>query len=145
MPGSVASDVNQTSIATNSFVAQYIVTIDSNILIDYLNGNPSLVERLNRWRTERRNLVISTMTITEVLSLRLLSASQISDYRRFLHTFVTVPVDERIADVAAGLRRQYRLSIGDAVIAATALSLSTPLVTNDQDFHKVRELEIVEL
>ncbi|MCQ3975644.1 MAG: type II toxin-antitoxin system VapC family toxin, partial [Anaerolineae bacterium] len=43
---------------------------------------------------------------------------------------------ETISDVAVDLLRRYRLShgllIADALIAATALSLDTPLVTKNQ-------------
>ena len=41
------------------------------------------------------------------------------------------------------LRRDYRLKIPDAVIAASALVLAVPLISADTDFDKVDNLNLV--
>lgn len=50
-----------------------------------------------------------------------------------------------IADHAATFRRQYRLELPDAIIAATAHFRHVPLVTRDHAFKKVKEITIIEL
>jgi hypothetical protein len=118
---------------------------DSNVLIRYINGEPDIVEQLNTWRQEGRAFIISSVTTAEVLSLKILSAGAIVKVKLFLETFVSVPFDDAIADVAAGLRRNYGLGLPDAAIAATAVILELPLVTQDQQFKKVKEITVIEI
>jgi len=59
-----------------------------------------------------------------------------------------VPIDERVAEAWAVLRLELReagvrLKANDAWIAATALSLGLPLLTQDGDFNGVPGLTVV--
>lgn len=55
-----------------------------------------------------------------------------------------LPLDDRIATRAIELRRQKKMTLGDSIIAATALVYRLPLVTrNEDDFTNVTELEII--
>lgn len=57
-----------------------------------------------------------------------------------------VPLTFDLAFAAAEARRTYSLKLGDGVIAATALSTNTPLVTrNVRDFKRIAGLEIIVL
>lgn len=67
-------------------------------------------------------------------------------FRKALH-FIdfanVIPVTEEIANVAISLRRQYKVKLADAVIAATAIYFSFTLVTrNERDFKKITKLKI---
>lgn len=54
-----------------------------------------------------------------------------------------INVDIAIAAKAAGLRRVYRLKLGDAIQLATALLSKADLfLTNDQIFRRVKELKV---
>lgn len=44
---------------------------------------------------------------------------------------------------AALIRRQYRIKLPDAIISATAKYLSVPLVTADNIFKKVPDVDII--
>jgi len=50
-----------------------------------------------------------------------------------------VELDRSIMDQAILLRREFRLKIPDAIIAATALFLNVPLLTADSDFDKLTD------
>lgn len=65
--------------------------------------------------------------------------------KAFLETFVSIPLDNPLAEMAAVLRRLYRLGLPDAGIAATAIRFNMPLVTRDTDFQKVNELKLIRL
>jgi predicted nucleic acid-binding protein len=67
---------------------------------------------------------------------------------RFLRRFRIVTMNEAIADSSVTLLRRYRLShgllIADALIAATALTLASPLVTkNQRDYRFIEGLELL--
>jgi len=106
--------------------------LDSNILIAYLKGEPSIIETLSRWRREARVLVISSISVAEVLALPVLTPSDIQIVTRFLRTFLSIPFDDRLAETAARLARFHRLRLPDAAIAATAIDHGMPLVTRPQ-------------
>lgn len=116
---------------------------DSNILIDYLNGDQRIIELLQTWLTNNELLAISSITTVEVLALPTLGPEDISVATSFLKYFVTIPLDDQIAYQAATMSRIYKLKIMDSAIAATAISQRIPLVTRDKQFRKVKELEIV--
>lgn len=57
---------------------------------------------------------------------------------------VVLSLDERIAARAIDLRRRRKMTLGDSIIAATALEFGKRLVTrNDADFRHIPGLEIV--
>lgn len=118
---------------------------DSNVIIRYLNGEPDIVEQLNTWREEGRAFIISSITTAEVLSLKTLSPEAIEKVKIYLRTLVSVPFDDAIADMAGQFRRVYNLELPDAAIAATAIMLELPLVTQDQQFKKIKEIALIEI
>ena len=51
-----------------------------------------------------------------------------------------VELSEQVRELAIGLRRRHMLKLPDAIVAATALSLQTQLITNDVKLLRVPEL-----
>ncbi len=63
-------------------------------------------------------------------------------------TLQPVPIDERVADAWAALRIRLRdagrtMKVNDAWIAATALALGVPVLTQDDDYRGVPSLEVI--
>lgn len=57
-----------------------------------------------------------------------------------------VPVSDEVAERAIELRRWRRMSLGDSIIAATALVEGIPLVThNVSDFTGIADLQVEDL
>lgn len=119
--------------------------IDTNILISYINGDTLAMEALSSWKQEGKALFISSVTVTEVLSYPPLTVSEIDDAKEFLAGFVAIDFDTELAEIAAFLRRAYRLSTPDAAIAATAILHRLPLVTRDKQFVRIKELLVVSI
>jgi predicted nucleic acid-binding protein len=104
--------------------------LDSDILLDFLDGHPSAAREIPRYR-ECRISIISWM---EVLAGARTQPDE--DVRRgFLAHFRVVPLTPQVAEDAVKLRREYRLKLPDAVIWATALNENCLLVSrNTKDF-----------
>jgi len=120
------------------------MTIDSNILIGYLNKDETLRRVVDRWKVSGKPLIISTISIAEVLSFESLTARDVLKTEAFLQEhFFSVKVDDLIAREAGRLRRIFGLKLPDAIVAATALTQQMPLVTRDEDFIRVSELDLI--
>jgi len=118
---------------------------DTNIIIAYLKGDNDVVSIMSDWKREGRAFIISSITFSEVLSLSSLSPIQIKEIKTFLNTFISVPFDNQIGEIASYFRRKYKVPLPDAAIAATALSSQSPLVTRDHDFCKIKEIRMIEI
>ena len=118
------------------------MTIDTNILVDYLNGEQVAIQKINEWKEEGRALFISSISVTEVLALSVLTPAEVTNARAFLDRFLSTPFDNTIAETAAFIKRKYHFKFPDAGIAATALFRHTPLVTRDKQFLKIKEISV---
>lgn len=58
-----------------------------------------------------------------------------------MREFTIIPLDSQLGKIAADIRRQHRLAIGDSVIIATAQLTNSTLVTQDKEIiRKVKNL-----
>jgi predicted nucleic acid-binding protein len=65
---------------------------------------------------------------------------KVADLRR---GFEIVPVDDQIAELSAELGHKYGLSMGDSIIAATALMLNAICFSDDPHFKRIKEIKTV--
>jgi hypothetical protein len=64
----------------------------------------------------------------------------------FLQIVAIVPLDSRLARMAANLRRLYKIKTVDSIIAATSLYTGSALVTrNIKDFQKIIGLKLIQI
>ena len=115
------------------------ILADTNVIIYHLAGNKDLEFFLNN------NLIyISGITYAELLSKQLPSNEEIilKDYLSSLHI---VHTNDIICGIAADLRKEYKLKLPDAIIAATCFFLNLPLITFDNTFYKIDDLKILKL
>ena len=104
--------------------------VDTNILIDYLNGSSKAKRELESFD----ELYISLITWMEIL-VGASEGDEESEVREFLRRFRVHPVDEGIAERAVDIRRHDKIRLPDAIIWATAQQLGILLVTrNTRDF-----------
>lgn len=110
-----------------------MLTLDSNVLIGYLNGDKKIADRLLAWRGKKARFFISVITEIEILSLPKLSAKEISKIREFLREFTIIPLDSQLATICSEIRRQRNLRLGDSAVVATALLTNSTLITQDRE------------
>lgn len=117
---------------------------DSNILIYHINGQLDSVMEQALYGCFEQPAYISTITAMEVLSWPGHSDESVEMTAAFLEVFDEITIDAEIKVVAIKIRRNYRLKLPDAIIAATALHLGLPLITrNVKDFKDIPELRLI--
>ncbi|MFZ2303969.1 MAG: type II toxin-antitoxin system VapC family toxin [Minisyncoccia bacterium] len=111
--------------------------LDSNILIDFLNGRKETYSWVMEQRKLGSTLSVAFISRVEVLSMAELKDSQIKQIEDFLDTFrVDLFLSNSVLTTAAALRRKKLLTLGDAMVAATAIVGRMTLVTNDKRLAK---------
>src|SRR5271167_869142 len=96
--------------------------VDSSGWIEFLGDGP-LADRFAPYFEHEERLIVPAIVLYEVYK-KLLSASGPSAADRFLSAALrarVVPIDERLALLAARISLDRRLAIADAMIYATAL------------------------
>ena len=114
------------------------VVFDTNVLIYFFAGNDNAGEAVRQYNT-----IISSITTIELLSGKkqtLKERELIRDFLEGVTPFQTTPL---ISELAIKFRLSYNLIVTDAIIAATAKYLDTPLITSDAAFFKIKEIEII--
>ena len=103
--------------------------VDTNILIDYLNGVELARDELRRYRS----VLISPISWMEVMVGT--SDHHEQSVRQFLAKFQQVAIDKKVAELAVSIRRDRRIRLPDAIIWASAQLENALLVTrNIKDF-----------
>jgi len=122
-------------------VATY--TVDASVFLNGFNPYEEGYEESNRllalMQREAVPIIVPTLLLPEVAAAIGRGRNDADLARQFASTLrrlphlVLVPVDETLADQAAGVASQYRLRGSDAVYAAVALRFGSTLVTLDQE------------
>ncbi|MCP6757303.1 MAG: type II toxin-antitoxin system VapC family toxin [Fischerella sp. CENA71] len=109
--------------------------LDTNIVLYFLGGR--LANPLPPGQ-----YFISVITEIELLSYPSLSPDEETQIIDFLNKISVFSIDSEIKNLTISLRKQYRLRLPDAIIAATAQSLNATLFTNDVKLTNVTEISI---
>lgn len=120
--------------------------IDTDIIINYLRGREATKKFLQEW-AEQGLLAISVITDLEVFHG--MKPSEEPTTTAFLDGLQSIPVDVKIARHAGKLLGRIRtrgmtVGIGDAIVAATALLLEVPLLTNNVGHYPFAGLKVVQ-
>ena len=122
---------------------------DTSVFIALEGGRTLAVDRLPD------ELAVSVVTIAE-LRVGVLAAADSATRARRLATltsamaFDPLPIDDAVAEAWAGLRLQLRdrgrrMPVNDSWIAATAITLGVPVVTQDADYVELEGLDVIRL
>lgn len=114
---------------------------DSNILIGAAHPNDAVLFPF----IEAHQLSISAVTVVEVLGFWHITPTEQVVLRELIRGTPILPVTSKVVGTAVALRQARRMSLGDSLIAATALRHDLPLVTrNTDDFEWIANLQLVD-
>lgn len=112
--------------------------VDTNILVNLAEGNKEVNQYL-----EGNNLFVSVITEIKLLGWHKITSSQKNFFQRPLRDCTIVGLINPIKDLTIELKQKHRIKLPDAVIAASSLHLDIPLITQDQGFVRIKNLNLV--
>lgn len=118
-------------------------TLDTNAIVYYLKDDSNAVTTLRSVFAQTSPVYISAVTELELFAFANLSRDDELLIEDLLATLSIIPLDSRIARLAALVRRHYRVKVPDSIIAATAMFTGSSLITrNTRDFRKISNLAL---
>ena len=106
--------------------------LDTNIISFFLKGDSNLLPYFNY-----TNIHISFITELELKSIPGLSGKDIEKLESFLNTCVITDINAVIKSTTVIFKKNYKLKLPDAIIAATAFYLGYELITADKVFNRL--------
>jgi predicted nucleic acid-binding protein len=116
-------------------LTQSLILLDTNIVLYFLGGR--LINPLPSGQ-----YFVSVITEIELLSYPTLSSDEETQIIEFLTKITVLAIDNNIKNLTVALRKQYKLRLPDAIIAATAQRLNAMLFTNDVRLNNVTKINI---
>jgi predicted nucleic acid-binding protein len=116
--------------------------LDTNTIIDFTNNRLSLPAK--QVITSAKP-AIPFVTRIEVFAWPLLSELEASNLIQFINHCMVFGINETIIQQTILIRKQYKLKLPDAIIAATGITNNLTLITrNLKDFEKVATLSVID-
>jgi len=116
--------------------------MDTNAVIDYSDNklpdnSANLIDKIDTQ--------VSVITRMELLSWHKATRKQIQVLQKFINGSNVIGLQENIILKTIELRKQYKIKLPDAIIAATALASKMDLIShNIADFIKVPGLKVID-
>lgn len=120
------------------------VVFDTRFFIEhYYSGDARVLRKTKEEIRRNRGRCVSSVVLHEVYWLTLgCEGRETAVLRADLleKDFRVVDVDAEIARVSAELRHKYKMRLADSIIAATAMVLKAPCVSDDPRIKDVKEI-----
>ncbi len=115
-----------------------MICFDTNIIIYIVNDS------LGSQLITKEPVTYASVTVIEALGYRDIRAVEERRIRELLATLIEAPLTQEVIESAVRLRQLKKMSLGDAIIAATALVHDATLWTaNVDDFSHVEGLRLL--
>lgn len=114
--------------------------LDSNIIIYAAKPEHADLRRLIAEQTP----AVTALSVVEVLGYHRLTEVERQHFEAFFAAATVLPLSSAVVDQAVKLRQLKKMTLGDALIAATALLAGRTLVTrNTKDFEWIAGLKLL--
>lgn len=120
-----------------------MILFDTNILLAHFKGEEAVTKHITEKQLTGEVLCVSSISRTEMLALERMDENEVQEVMRFLTLYTSILFDDRLANEAGYIRREYGLKFQDAGIAATASVFGIPLLTRDKQMKKVKEVVVI--
>lgn len=112
--------------------------LDTNAVLYILSGDQTLADFLFE-----KQLYISIITELELLSYKKITTKEQKQIAAFLAELIVININNEIKQITIELKKSSNLKLPDSIIAATAIWLKLPIVTSDNQFKSVTDLNLV--
>ncbi len=121
-----------------------MILLDTNVLIEILQGNIKTIEKIQSFTD---TLAISAITVME-LYYGAMNKTELNKIEKFVCMFHIIQINETISTQATKLVKTYAkshsLDIPDSLIASSALVNNCKLFTyNLKDFKYIKNIELI--
>lgn len=119
---------------------QYL--IDTNAVIDYLSN------KLPGSGMLFMNSIVDAIPVVSVITkIEVLGFNAPEEHYQLLSGFMNdvsvMELSDAVADQSISIRKKHKTKLPDAIIAATAIVHNLTLVTSDNDFNNIEELQVI--
>jgi predicted nucleic acid-binding protein len=114
--------------------------IDTNVVIGLLNGDPDCISAIQSTKSDLAYMAVSQITRMELLGFAGMTETEEQTLQQLIASVHVILLDETIESRAIALRRQRKIKLPDAIIAATALARGLVLITLDKALLKTMQL-----
>ena len=116
--------------------------LDTNTIIYYAAGEDIAVRFFKAH--ENSLLYIPSIVAAEYLSYPSLTPEAIAAFKQFSSQTAILNLDFSLAELAAAIKRNYKVKLDDAIVAASAILTGSSLVTrNARDFRNIKGLQLL--
>jgi predicted nucleic acid-binding protein len=116
-----------------------MILLDSNIIIYSSQAGYQYL----RDYLAKQSVGISKITLIEILGYHLLEKEEKIKLEQVLSACHQFDIDDELIQKSIAIRKQKKMSLGDVIIAATALQHQLLLVTaNEADFNWISDLQL---
>ena len=112
--------------------------VDTNIVLYLLSGDKTLAALLNE-----KNLYLSFVSQLELLGFKGMNKKEESSLISFIEQCTVIDINNRIKQKVIELRKRYSLKLPDCIIMASSIHLDIPIFSADEDFKKVKDLDLL--
>ena len=112
--------------------------VDTNIVLYFLKGNADIAQFFADY-----DIIISFITELELLSFGSISPADEQTINRFMSFALIIDINSDIKSQTVDIRKETKLKLPDAIIAATAMRMDLPLLTADKAFSKINDPRIL--
>ena len=117
---------------------------DTNIFIYYLNAEPHVEELFSRDFQSTNNIYYSVVTEIELLSFPRLNEEENRIIKGLLEKLLPISLTEVVKEKTIEIKKNFKIGIADAIIAASAIVLNASLITRDEPgFNKIKEIYLI--
>jgi toxin FitB len=115
--------------------------LDSNIIIYAAQPEHAALRQF----IETHTPAVSVISYIEVLGYHKLTAEDRQFLEQFFQTAERLPLSETVVQWAVKLRQRRKMSLGDSIVAGTAIAHERTLVTrNTDDFRWIEEIKLLD-
>ena len=120
--------------------------MDTNIVIDFLKGKTTVMDKISSLENEGCEFTISPITVYEVLfGSRFYNPKEISQVEQFFDSLTILDFNYECANVASiihsnSMKSGRDIGVMDSLIAATAWIHDEKMLTNDNHFNIINSL-----